>query len=118
MPDNIDVETESGETDKNGRLPDGRFGAGNCANPNGRPCKGDAVAEIMRAYLDGTIETDNGKITRKEAYVRAMYASAMKGNTAAQRMIWDHIDGMPKQKVETENKNTVIVYTDDDKKVL
>ena len=80
---------------------------GEVRNPNGRPKLGNALSDIMREYLDGTINTDNGEITRKEAFVRAVYARAMKGGDAAQRLIMQHIDGMPVQKIQFEKPEEI-----------
>lgn len=100
MTDNIDEEIKAEKPDNTGRKPDGTFGPGNCANPHGRPRTGTAISDLMREYLDGEFETEAGKLKRKEAFVRAVFKQAMQGSTAAQRMVWDHLDGMPRQKVE------------------
>lgn len=68
-------------------------------NRNGRPKKGTAIADCMREYLDGEIDGQDGK-TRKQAFVRAIYAAAMKGNTAAQALIWHTLEGRPDSKID------------------
>ena len=74
---------------------------GQVLNPHGRPKKGTALADVMREYLDAELENTPG-LTRKQAFVKAVYARAMKGGDAAQRLIWSHIDGMPLQKIEAK----------------
>lgn len=73
---------------------------GQSGNPNGRPKKGTAIADCMREYLAGTIDTEGGKITRQQALVKAIFAKAMKGGDAAQRLMLQYIDGMPKQQID------------------
>lgn len=48
-----------------GRERNGRFGQGNCANPNGRPRKGRTVNDIiMREMTSSVTVTENGKRKR------------------------------------------------------
>lgn len=76
---------------------------GQSGNPAGRPPKAVCLTDTMRAYLDGTIDTQGGQITRAEALVRAVYGNAMKGDVAAQKLMINYIDGMPVQKIEQTN---------------
>lgn len=72
---------------------------GESGNPHGRPPKGQALADVMREYLDGEIEGQSG-VKRKEAFVKAVYMRAMKGGDAAMKLIMNYIDGMPKQDIK------------------
>lgn len=74
---------------------------GQSGNPAGRAPKGCALADVMREYLEGEIEGGNG-VTRKQAFVKAIYARAMKGGEASAKMIWNYIDGMPVQKLQAQ----------------
>lgn len=80
---------------------------GETHNPNGRPKLGTALTDVMREYLSETITDEHGnpikdKRTRAQAFVRAVYARAMKGGDAAQRLIMNYIDGMPETKGKLE----------------
>ena len=81
---------------------------GETHNPNGRPKKGTAIADCMREYLAGEIDTEGGKITRQQALVKAIFQKAMKGGDAAQRLMMNYVDGMPIQTI----KNVDIVEDD------
>lgn len=76
---------------------------GQSGNPAGRPPKAVCLTDTMRSYLDGTIDTGGGQITRAEALVRAVYGCAMKGDVAAQKLMMNYVDGCPVQKVEQTN---------------
>ena len=82
---------------------------GQSGNPAGRPKKGTALSDVMRDYLDGKIEGKD--VTRKEAFVKAIFARAMKGGDAAQKLIMSYIDGMPIQKVQ--NTDSIRIQFDD-----
>lgn len=77
-------------------------------NRNGRPRKGDALTDIMREYLDGDVETsleDGTKIKRKRGEILAqkVFAAALRGNSSAMTMIWNYMDGKPKQPLELDH---------------
>ena len=82
---------------------------GQSGNPSGRPKKGTALAEVLREYLNEEVDTPNGKLLRSSAFIRAVYAKAIKGGDAAQRLIMQYIDGMPVQTIKTQE------IKDDDK---
>jgi hypothetical protein len=106
---NTEEENKQAETIKNSdkiaiRNEKGQLLPGAILNPHGRPRKGNAITDCMREYLDGIIDVQDGK-TRKQAFVRAVYACAMKGNTSA--------EGKPTQKLELENFTDFIIKTED-----
>lgn len=72
------------------------FKPGQIGNPKGRPKKGNTIADMMNVYLNGKeLNPKTGqRMTRKEILVRAMVASAMKGNSSSMRLIWERMDGM------------------------
>lgn len=84
------------------------FPPGNRMSP-GRPVKGTSLSECIREYLDGTIDTENGTITRRQALAKAVYARAMKGGDAAQGKIVD-IDDKGKKYSKDENEREAILY--------
>jgi hypothetical protein len=82
------------KTEKKQRYPNA-WKPGECPNPKGRPRKGNTLADAMREYLDQKI--DGRDETRKDVFVKAMYASAIKGNGISQRIYANYVDGMPKE---------------------
>lgn len=72
---------------------------GHTNNPNGRPRKGNSLTELMEEFLEKIPEGE--KKTNKEKFIEKVYAQAIeKGDTTCQKMIWNYIDGMPKQSIE------------------
>lgn len=62
-------------------------------NRNGRPPKGYSITEMFQEMLDSKPEV-------KSALTKAILSKALEGDTAAQRMIWQYMDGMPNQRIE------------------
>ena len=68
-------------------------------NPKGAPQKDESITFLMRKFLQ-EIPPGQEK-TNKQAFVDKVYAKAVKYNDiAAQKMIWNYIDGMPKQSTD------------------
>ena len=63
------------------------------ANPNGRPKKGYSITEWFQEML-------NSKPEIKDAIGKSILKKALEGDPAAQKMVWQYMDGMPKQEVE------------------
>lgn len=66
---------------------------GAAANPNGRPKKGYSITDWFQQMLSSSPEVKNkigAAITQK----------ALEGDTAAQKLIWNYMDGMPKQSTD------------------
>jgi len=82
---------------ENRRL-DGTFGAGNIANPNGRPKKGQTLTDCMREYLESKNTTTG--VVRKEEFVAKVAKMAFDGDATALRLIWNYLEGMPKQETK------------------
>lgn len=70
-----------------GRERNGRFGRGNCANPNGRPRKGRTVNDIiMREMTSSVTVTENGKrkrITKLAANAKQILNQGASGGVQA-----------------------------------
>ena len=70
-----------------GRERNGRFGQGNCANPNGRPRKGRTVNDIiMREMTSSVTVTENGKrkrITKLAANAKQILTQGASGGLQA-----------------------------------
>lgn len=71
---------------------------GESGNPNGRPKKGYSITEMMQEMLAN--EPD-----KKRALGEAILAKAMSGDVAAQKAIWNYMDGMPTQGLELTGKD-------------
>jgi len=80
---------------------------GQSGNPNGRPKKGESLTETMRTFLD---EAPPGQeLTYKELFVKKSYQKAIEGDPAFARLVWNYIDGMPKQQVDVTSNGESIV---------
>ena len=66
---------------------------GAAANPNGRPKKGYSITEWFQQMLSSTPEV-------KDKIGRAITQKALEGDIAAQKLIWNYMDGMPKQSTD------------------
>ncbi|HUQ94754.1 MAG TPA: DUF5681 domain-containing protein [Bryobacteraceae bacterium] len=66
------------------RTPDGKFVPGHTGNPNGRPGRGNSLAELLRLHLD------------KEAFARRLCKMAEGGDLEAARLILSYIEPLPK----------------------
>lgn len=80
-----------------GQTSNTKFKPGESGNPNGRPPKGYSITETVRAML-------NEKPEIKHALATKVMEAALKGDIAAQKMIWQYMDGMPKQAVDLTSK--------------
>lgn len=83
--------------------PKGRGGfADNPSNINtkGRPPKGYSITEMMREMLDSKPEV-------KEAIGKVIAKKALEGDITAIKTLWQYMDGMPQQKVDSSGNITV-----------
>jgi hypothetical protein len=76
----------------------GQFKPGNNANPNGRPKKGYSITEWFKEML-------NSKPEVKDAIGKSILKKALEGDQSAQRMVWNYMDGMPKQEADVTIKD-------------
>ena len=98
------------------------FKKGQSGNPNGRPKKGEAWADVANELLnskeiDITMKMPNGKVKRlnlesdrsfRHAVIVGMIKEAMNGNVQAARELADRTEGKPKQEREITNKTEPI----------
>ena len=96
------------------RNKDGTFAKGNQeGNRNGRPKKGNAIADILNSIGDEIIEnkTTGEKITKREAVLRTIYAEALKGDLRSAQYISDRTEGKAIETVRTQeiDKDEVII---------
>ena len=76
------------------------FKKGQVANPNGRPKKGYSITEWFKEML-------NSKPEVKDAIGKSILSKALEGDPAAQRMVWQYMDGMPHQSVDYKGELTI-----------
>jgi len=104
--------------------PRGRsYQPGESGNPGGRPLgarnkdKG-MLADLMKEYLEESqvIEVGKGKnkhstlLTRKELFIRAVFNETIKGNVAAQRLVFNYVDGLPTLNIALEGRLVNLGY--------
>ena len=81
------------------RQPDGTFGPGNVANPNGRPVGSFSLTEMLRREIQKVPEGQ--KLSYAEAFLRKMLSKAInEGDHASQRLIMNFLEGLPKQPID------------------
>ena len=86
-----DMKTTKKKQDKN-RKP-GTWKKGQSGNPKGRPPKGYSITEWFREMLAKKPEV-------KEAIGKSIIKKALEGDSAAQRLVWNYMDGMPHQSTD------------------
>ena len=69
------------------------FKLGEVHNPNGRPLKGYSITEWFKEMLTKDPEV-------KDKIGKAILAKALEGDSAAQRLVWNYMDGTPQQSIE------------------
>lgn len=69
------------------------FKKGEVHNPNGRPPKGYSITEWFKEML-------NSKPEVKDAIGKSIMTKALEGDVTAQKMVWQYMDGMPKQAID------------------
>lgn len=90
-----------GEIKDNGRNPDGTIKPGTVLNPKGKPPGTRHMTTLLKEYLKSSAKTSDGKtITLAEAIVRKVTDKAIRGNDKSIEMIWNHLDGKPKESVD------------------
>jgi hypothetical protein len=83
---------KTGEKQEKARKP-GTFRPGQSGNPKGRPSKGYSITEMMKEMLGSDPEI-------KKSLGERIIALALKGDIAAIKLVWNYMDGMPKQTIE------------------
>lgn len=84
---------------------------GQSGNPNGRPPKGYSITEWFKNML-------NSKPEVKDAIGKSILKKALEGDTTAQKMVWQYMDGMPKQTVDLGNKDDKPFYVELPRKMV
>jgi hypothetical protein len=81
------------------------FKPGEVHNPNGRPKKGYSITEWFREMLNSNPEM-------KDAIGKSIIKQALSGDTTAQKLVWNYMDGMPEQ--STKSTNIVVEAAEDE----
>ena|SRR5688500_18404908 len=76
------------------------FKPGQSGNPKGRPPKGEATAEILRAI--GDLTYNNTEKTYRERAAQVLWEQACKGNLAAFQWIVDRTEGKVTDRLQHE----------------
>ena len=93
------------------RQPNGTFGPGNLANPNGRPTF--SLVSILKEQLQEVPEGE--KETQAQLLIKRMIKSAIKnGNDQQIKNILQYIEGLPKQSVDLNGDLTYRLIRGDD----
>ena len=90
---------------------DTQFKPGNNRNPKGRPKKEYCLTDILKSQgeiID--VETDDGKISRKQAIAKKLWSMAMAGDVIALKYIYDRVDGKSLQQIEAKIETDANVY--------
>lgn len=72
---------------------------GQSGNPKGRPPVQESLSELMREFLQQA--PPNQKKTYKQLFIDKTYHKAVvEGDAASIKLIWQYLDGMPKQSID------------------
>lgn len=74
-----------------------RFKPGQRANPSGRPKSTPLTDELRRHLAEVSL---NKKTTHLRLVVESLVERAETGDMAAQRIVWEYIDGKPQERVD------------------
>lgn len=75
-------------------------------NVKGRPPLGSSMAELMNEHLSMTTVVQGKEIrTMKLALIAEIAKRALSGDYNAYKLIWNYLDGMPKDKLQIVDEN-------------
>lgn len=75
------------------------FVKGKSGNPLGRPMEEESLTWLMKQFLKSPSSIKDK--THKQLFIEKAYEKAVKeGDAASIKLIWNYIDGMPKQSVD------------------
>lgn len=92
--------------DKNGKVK-----KGSVLNPKGRPRKGTALTDLLRAIGE---EKNADGVKNKTLLARKLWEMAIEGNERAAKIIYDRCEGRPLQSVNVKGDGEITVkYVND-----
>lgn len=107
----VNTEKEQKKTDGRGKNLPQHFKPGQSGNPKGRPKGSKNFTTLIRETLQkmGKIKIDG--VEQELSYEEAMafkmiQAAVATGDFQTQKLIWNYLDGMPKQTIETKGDET------------
>jgi len=74
-------------------------------NKSGRPPKGYSITEWFKEML-------NSKPEVKDAIGKSIMKKALEGDTTAQKMVWQYMDGMPQQNLTLSGDESKPLYVE------
>ena len=77
-----------------------RWKPGQSGNPKGRPKKKYSLVSLLKEALEKLCPADKKKRTWAEVLTESLLVKAAKGDMTAQKIIWEYIEGKPKQEIE------------------
>jgi len=77
-----------------------RWKPGQSGNPKGRPKKRDSLVSLLKEVLEKEYLADKKGRTWAEVLTDQLLLKAVKGDMIAQRIIWEYVEGKPKQEIE------------------
>lgn len=81
---------------------------GQSGNPNGRPPKGYSITDMVKEMLGSKPEV-------KRALVQRIMEKAIEeGDMAAIRLIWQYMDGLPRQVIDLRDERVLKDLTDEE----
>jgi len=79
------------------------FKPGQSGNPKGRPPKGYSITAWFK-------EMFNSKPEVLDALGKSILSKALEGDAAAQKIVWNYVDGMPKQNMDLTSEGERLVF--------
>jgi len=90
-----------------------RFKPGQSGNPKGRPPKRNCLTSLLKEAMEKTCPQDKGKRTWAQVINEQLLKMAKKGDLHAMRLIYEYVEGKPRQEIETPSDVTIHVkYAD------
>lgn len=87
----------------------GTWQPGQSGNPRGKRPDEASLTSLMRNYLNRTSDK-NKNLKNKDIFIRKVFKRALVNNDiACIKLIWNYLDGMPKQSTEVTGDGRIIV---------
>ena len=97
------------------RRPDGTFGPGNIANPEGKPKGAFSITALVKAELQKCPPGEDQKTYARQFIEKLFQKAITDGDVNLIKTVWAYMDGLPKETKEHKGEITVIVNNDGNK---